>query len=305
MVVLLVVCTIAIGVYVQANLPLKPANAEVENEPIMPNPKYQVVNSPQEENIKWGTVDEVRTVDNASDEPGQAINPDVVVPQKEMMVDEVIAYGKELTAKVAKIFLTPGWLHIKYENQSYAVDPLSVLPDGSPVPTQSITDRWLLLDDEGYIVEEVTIDDTGDPATTQIVVFKDGIVTNLTFPELTSEQEPYKINMLGRLDFDTLTIRTEDGGDLDLFETEMDGEALIVFSRSDRFDSPMTLGKSSTKISGFIHQYLYSKSTGLPYMAEKYDVYPNGEMVLKQRTTYLTFEKVDSPPKEVQSYIEK
>ncbi|MFZ3070061.1 MAG: hypothetical protein WA110_02940 [Anaerolineaceae bacterium] len=243
--------------------------------------------------------------DTSADEPGQVTKEENATAQVEMTVEQIAAYGEELTAKAGEIYLTPGWLHIAYENESFLSDPRSVLPDGTPVPTKSVTDKWLFLNDEDYVVEEVTIDDTGDPATTQIVVFRNGVVTNLTFPTLTSEQEAYQLHTLGRLNFDALTIRVEDGQDLDLFETEVDGEAVVVFSRSDRYDPPVTFGKSPTQISETIHQYSYLKATGLPFMAEKYYVYPSGERVLKQRTTYVTFEKVDAPPAEILTYLEE
>jgi hypothetical protein len=95
--------------------------------------------------------------------------------------EDVIAYARTLVEKAAQTYINPGWLHISSQDKAF-ITASSTLPDGTPIPTHSVNDKWILLGTDGNVIEAVTIDDTGDEATTQIVVYQDGYFTNLTFP---------------------------------------------------------------------------------------------------------------------------
>ena len=75
--------------------------------------------------------------------------------------------------------------------ESFAPDSVT-LPDGSPTPTKWKDELWVLLDNKGNAVKAVTLQDTGDPTTSQVSVFDQGIWTNITLGTSSQEVEVYK-----------------------------------------------------------------------------------------------------------------
>jgi hypothetical protein len=177
----------------------------------------------------------------------------------------------------------------------------ATLPDGSPIPTKSVNDLWVLLDSDGYALKAVTIDDTGNPITSQTTVFQDGIWTNLSIAELSSqEKETYRPTFD---DFISFAETYKDILNLEKAEMELNGEKVIVFSATQIFKEPVTLGKSSTIISGMEGKYYFSLDTGLLMKVEEFHVYPSGEIMLAGQTTLINIEKIDTPPANILAYF--
>jgi hypothetical protein len=221
--------------------------------------------------------------------------------------DDVIAYARTLVEKAAKTYINPGWLHISSQKEAF-ITASSTLPDGTPIPTHSVIDQWLLLGMDGNVIEKVTIDDTGDEATTQIVVYQDGYFTNLTFPEMSSQgkESVQKTTVDGGF-LSSAIRRSENGVAIHMEEGEINNEKVVVFSYTDEFPSPITFGKAedSQTIAGKYIKYFFSADSGVLRMYEDYNVYPNGDVKLRVRKTYTVYEKVDLPPKEVLAYLNK
>lgn len=218
--------------------------------------------------------------------------------------NDAVAYAKTLIEKADQTYLTPGWLHISSQTETFVTDS-STLPDGTPIPTKSFNDLWALIDTDGDVIMAVTIDDTGDTFTSQITVFQDGFWTNLTIPELSSqEKQIYQINTLDNGFLASVT-RMKDALEIQKEEAELNGQKVVVFSLTDKFPAPTAIGKSSLVIAGIYSKYYFSVDSGLLRMVEDYHVYPSGEVNLWNRITYLTIEKVDIPPKEILSYFTK
>jgi len=218
--------------------------------------------------------------------------------------DDVVAYAKTLIEKVDQTYLTPGWLHISSQTEIF-ITASNTLPDGTPIPTNSFNNLWALIDADRSVIKAVTIDDTGDAFTSQTTVFQDGFWTNLTIPELSSqEKEIYQIHTLDN-GFLASAIRMKDSLEIQKEEVELNNEKIVVFSLTDKFPSPITIGKSSLVIAGIYSKYYFSVNSGLLRMVEDYHVYPSGDIKLWSRTTYITIEKVDSPPKDILSYFVK
>lgn len=218
--------------------------------------------------------------------------------------NDTVAYAKTLIEKADQTYLTPGWLHISSQTETF-VTASSTLPDGTPIPTKSFNDLWALIDTDGDVIRAVTIDDTGDTFTSQITVFQDGFWTNLTIPELSSqEKQIYQIDTLDNGFLASVT-RMKDSLEIQKEEAELNSQKVVVFSLTDKFPAPIAIGKSSLVIAGIYSKYYFSVDSGLLRMVEDYHVYPSGEVNLWNRITYLTIEKVDIPPKEILSYFTK
>jgi hypothetical protein len=222
--------------------------------------------------------------------------------------DDVIAFARTLVEKAAQTYINPGWLHISSQREAF-ITASSTLPDGTPIPTHSVIDRWLLLGTDGNVIEAVTIDDTGDEATTQIVVYQDGYWTNLTFPEVSAsqEKETSRITTLDGGFLASATGRLRDAVAIHMEEVGINNENVVVFSYLEEFSSPITYGKAedSQTIVGKYIKYFFSVDSGVLRMYEDYNVYPNGDVKLRVRKTYTVYEKVDLPPKEVLAYLNK
>lgn len=218
--------------------------------------------------------------------------------------NDIVAYAKTLIGKVDQTYLTPGWLHISSQTETF-ITASNTLPDGTLIPTKSFNDLWALIDADGSVINAVTIDDTGDTFTSQTTVFQDGFWTNLTIPELSSqEKEIYQINTLDN-GFLTSATRMKDSLEIQKEEVELSNEKVVVFSLTDKFSSPIAIDKSSLVIAGIYSKYYFSVDSGLLRMVEDYHVYPSGDIKLWNRITYVTIEKVDFPPKEISSYFTK
>lgn len=218
--------------------------------------------------------------------------------------NDTVAYAKTLIEKVDQTYLTPGWLHISSQTETF-ITASNTLPDGTLIPTKSFNDLWALIDTDGSVIKAVTIEDTGDTLTSQTTVFQDGLWTNLTIPELSSqEKEIYQINTLDN-GFLASATRMKDALEIQKEEVELNNEKVVVFSLTDKFPSPIAIGKSSLVIAGIYSKYYFSVDSGLLRMVEDYHVYPSGDIKLWHRITYLTIEKVDFPPKEISSYFTK
>jgi hypothetical protein len=221
--------------------------------------------------------------------------------------EDVIAYARTLVEKAAQTYINPGWLHISSQDKAF-ITASSTLPDGTPIPTHSVNDKWILLGTDGNVIEAVTIDDTGDEATTQIVVYQDGYFTNLTFPEVTASQEKefVQITTLDGGFLSSAIRRSGNGVAIHMEEVEINNEKVVLFSYTDEFE-PVTLGKTedSLTVAGIYSKFFFSVDSGVLRMLEDYYVYPNGEIELWVRKTFTTYEKVDLPPKEVLAYLNK
>lgn len=218
--------------------------------------------------------------------------------------NDIVAYAKTLIEKVDQTYLTPGWLHISSQTETF-ITSSNTLPDGTLIPTKSFNDLWALIGTDGSVIKAVTIDDTGDTFTSQTTVFQDGFWTNLTIPELSSqEKEIYQINTLDN-GFLTSAARMKDSLEIQKEEVGLSNEKVVVFSLTDNFSSPIAIDKSSLVITGIYSKYYFSVDSGLLRMVEDYHVYPSGDIKLWNRITYVTIEKVDFPPKEISSYFTK
>jgi hypothetical protein len=230
---------------------------------------------------------------------GQFPNTIYVDSEQKITNDEIIALAKKITVK-ANPYLSPGWLHITSQIESFFTLS-ATLPDGSPVPTKSTNDLWALLGPDGYAIQAVTIDDTGDPKTTQTSVFQNGIWSNLSIGMTTQEKETYRPTLDNFISF---AEAYKDILDLETTNLEVDGSQVVVFTATQLFQEPVRLAKSSNEIVGTTGKYYFSQVTGLPLRVEGYHIYPDGAMKLASRISLVNIENIETPPPEILAYFQ-
>ena len=210
--------------------------------------------------------------------------------------DEIINEARQLINIGVQKYLTAGWIHIVSRIEDFVTES-GTLPDGSPIPTDSTNESWMLLDEEGFAVKKVTIDDTGDSRTSQTTVYQDGVWKNLALDTATTDPEKFRptldSNFLGYAEAykDTVELHVE--------ESELDGQNVAVYTMTEFFKEPVYFGKSSTAVAGAIGKYYFSLETGVLMKLERYYLYPDGELQLVRQITTLVIEKVDSPPSDI------
>lgn len=216
--------------------------------------------------------------------------------------DEIIDEARELLDIGVQRYLTGGWLHIVFRTESFVTES-ETLPDGSPIPTESTTESWKLLDEQGFALKIVTIDDTGDPRTSQTTVYQDGVWKNLALNTETTDSEKYKLtldsNFLGSAVAykDTVELHTE--------ESELNGQKVVVYSMTESYKEPLYYDNSSTAVVASIGKYYFSLETGVLLKLERYYLYPNGELQLVRQITTLLIEKVDTLPSNILALLGK
>lgn len=152
--------------------------------------------------------------------------------------------------------LAPGFLHISKERQIFSSNS-ATFANGELIPTFEKIDEWYQLGVGGQVIAYVSITDTGDPATTQTVVYKDKKFTNLTFPNLAST-EP-----------EDFFLKTLDFGFADIFSREKSADLVVSqegnetkFSITTPIDNP-EVNPKGVSYSAIRENYSISNDTGL------------------------------------------
>jgi len=219
--------------------------------------------------------------------------------------DNVLAQAEKLIKKAEKKYLVTGWLHIYSETEAF-VTASDVLPDGSPVPTHWTDDTWILLDDKGNAKSAITLQDTGDPKTSQTSIYKDSVWTNLTLG-IVMEPEIYSPSLDGGFFASTLPYKAA----LKLSSEQVtlnDGQRAICFSSEEKYTKPLKLGKDTKikkaqEIQGMVFKYCFSPDTGMQLQIESYALDLNGNLVLTQRSIIHVVEKIATPPSDILNYL--
>ena len=152
--------------------------------------------------------------------------------------------------------LAPGLLHISKERQILSSNS-ATFANGETIPTFEKIDEWYQLGVGGQVIAYVSITDTGDPATTQTVVYKDKKFSNLTFPDLAST-EP-----------EDFFLKTLDFGFADIFSREKSADLVVSqegnetkFSITTPIDNP-EVNPKGVSYSAIRENYIISNDTGL------------------------------------------
>lgn len=217
----------------------------------------------------------------------------------------VVESVSKLIEKTAKIYATAGWVHIAAKTE-VAFLLSDTLPDGSPMPTTWRTDTWLLLDENGYLIRGVDIQDTGSSTTSQVSIFKDGVWSNITLgmaPDSTSPENNRSYRPLDHTILDQ-ALMWKDFVVLEINDTSIGNENVLEYTVTSRSVKPYDLTGYDFSLTGSAFKYYLSKETGLVLKTEQYDITEDGQYKLIQRITTIVDEKIKEPPAEVLKYLE-
>ncbi len=225
------------------------------------------------------------------------------IPASQLVSNEqLVLEAMSLIEKAAQTFLVPGWLHIVSSTEDFFAES-AVLPDGSPVPTGSMNESWILLDHEGFAVQIVTIDDTGDPRTTQTSVYQNGVWTNLSMG--TSIQDTDKFRPT--LDSNFVGLVTTYSGILEIEKADgaLEGQSVSVYAITEMFKEPTSYAGSSEAVLGTVRKFYFSNETGVLLRLERYSIMTNGNLVLIRQIDTLLIERIEFLPSDVANLLSK
>ena len=193
--------------------------------------------------------------------------------------------------------LAPGLLHISKERQIFSSNS-ATFTNGELIPTFEKIDEWYQLGEGGQVIAYVSITDTGDPATTQTVVYKDKKFTNLTFPNLAST-EP-----------EDFFLKTLDFGFADIFSGEKTADLVVSqegnetkFSITTLINNPEANSKG-VNYSGIREYYSISNDTGLIRQIGRDYIDLEGNEVQAFTIQILGIERVKAFPEDISAFFE-
>jgi len=193
--------------------------------------------------------------------------------------------------------LAPGLLHISKERQIFSSNS-ATFTNGELIPTFEKIDEWYQLGEGGQVIAYVSITDTGDPATTQTVVYKDKKFTNLTFPNLAST-EP-----------EDFFLKTLDFGFADIFSGEKTADLVVSqegnetkFSITTLINNPEANSKG-VNYSGIREYYSISNDTGLIRQIGRDYIDLEGNEVQAFTVQILGIECVKAFPEDISAFFE-
>lgn len=212
--------------------------------------------------------------------------------------EEIVATLTEFNNRISNSFLSPGWLHISSHSENFTMAS-ETFDDGTPIPTEEQVDNWYFIDETGEVVKAVLIHDTGDPNTTQIVVYQDRRFINLLFPNMDSDEEE---DFVLSLDYHLEEFLQ---GNVDIpVEMSVDTETGLTSIILDiRYEKVVSYQNADVTVLGHISTYQFDSQTGLLKMLEQSYIVPDGSRILNYRHVTQLAEKVDIPPDWVLEYL--
>ncbi|MFZ3150474.1 MAG: hypothetical protein WA116_02195 [Anaerolineaceae bacterium] len=203
----------------------------------------------------------------------------------------------DLNAKASKELLAPGYLHIA-KTKDVFLSASDTLADGSPIPQFEKIDEWYLLGENGEILEYVSITDTGDPKTSQVVIYQNKLFTNLTFPNMKSEapEDFY----LQSLDFGFSSYYLGKGNVASSI-VGTTAESILIASKIS-LDQTVNF-REDLLVNAINDVYTFTLDTGMVKAIETYLIQPNGTEILQTRTEIISVESVNGFPDNAAAYL--
>lgn len=192
--------------------------------------------------------------------------------------------------------LQPGWIHIKYHNEFFIMAS-ETFSDGTAIPTEEMVDQWIELGENGEILQYVKVQDTGDPKTTQIIVYQDKLFKNLTFPNMDSK-EPADRHMTS---FDNgLFDYLKKNPEVQIEVIEEDGFVIITLLTMLGNEVEFENGVACI---GYFSTYQFDAEIGVLTKSEFNYISPSGDLQLSSRMDTFLVESIQTPPNNILEYL--
>lgn len=225
---------------------------------------------------------------------------------------KVVEQVEALLEKSEILSATSTWIHSSVKTDIlFAMS--ETLPDGSPMPMAYTTDHWYRLDEQGYLIQGISMVDTGSPATFQVSVYREGIWYNLILGTSTDTGNPEDIKPYRPVDhpyrpadhtFLEQALLSKDWARLDFGYAEIDGKRVAKYTIVT-YNSIYGYGATPTPpVKIYAYNYYLSLETGSVVMMEFFLPGDDGELHLAQRVTTIIEEKIKEPPAEILKYLE-
>ena len=213
---------------------------------------------------------------------------------------KILEQAKSMVEELDKQYLKEGWLYFSSHTETFPATE-SFFADGSPIPTAWHSETWVLLGADGNAIKAVSIQDAGDPSTTTISVFEDGIWHNVTLGLISDEPEIYRPGFGGSL----INMSERFIGNIKLSQTKDAEKSAIVFTVEDLYKEPVSFvdDDSDQPAIGGVIRYYYSEDSGLPIMTEDLTLYLDGSLRLRQRITEYPPKRDVAPPDHLYDYF--
>ncbi|MFZ3070856.1 MAG: hypothetical protein WA110_07040 [Anaerolineaceae bacterium] len=212
-------------------------------------------------------------------------------------IQNEIQHVVDINAKASQEFLVPGYLHIAKTKEA-PLTSSETFADGTLIPQIEKINEWYLLGNNGEVMEYVSITDTGDPKTSQVVIYKNKLFNNLTFPNLKS-QAPEDF-YLQALDFGFSTYYQGKQNVLNSI-VETTAESISVVSKTS-FDQPINY-KDELSVSAIKDVYTFATDTGMVRTIKNYLIQPDGNEIMQARTEIVSVDSIDGFPDDVAAYL--
>ena len=228
-----------------------------------------------------------------------------ISPEQMEKNKKVVAIARELLGNAEKTYLISGWLHIVQRTETF-FSLSTTMPDGSPVPTQWEDNLWYLQDKNGYVVQAVSIQNTGTEAISQTSTFKDGVWNNLALKvRPNSNAVPFRVPIDGGFlqNAERGIAENFTGAALEYTEDTVGDQPAITFTVTQKMTKPVQVADTGHWKIGVARKYSFSPTSGMLLQVEQYDILPDGTYQLLRRISVTLVETVDTPPAEVLGHL--
>lgn len=168
---------IQIAMASRATLQRQSSGQEALSEPISNTSENEVDNAP--------VSDILENVDAHNIEQAPI---DTTLESSEIKEDPPLQDFLTLTKQYEAQILQPGWVHYVSQVDRDSDNPSDPLPNGLVIPEDILMDTWMLLDEEGFIIQAIDQMVTLDGQVIQTSILENGVWTNLTLGDWIGEE---------------------------------------------------------------------------------------------------------------------
>lgn len=197
------------------------------------------------------------------------------------------------------------WTHSSVKTDLF-ITMSDKMPDGSPMPMAYTMDNWYRLDEKGYLIQGITMVDTGFPETFQVTVYREGIWYNLILGTSTDTGNPADIKPYRPAEHTILeqAFLSKDSVRLDFEYAEINDQRVAVYTMiHEENNAPREIGIPGYLTKGYAYKYYLSLETGNVVVMEYFYITADGKLDLVRRDTTIVEEKIKEPPTEILKYL--
>jgi hypothetical protein len=233
-------------------------------------------------------------------------------PTRMAPANSALATGQPLLDEMQKLRQSeavpagPGWVHQVFQIDQ--ADSAKTLDTGD-LPEQPLeyrTDTWYRLDEQGYIREAVYIRSSPDGKLLGVDI--DNGIYHFSLPEGSGgmgtdvyiAKPSYDFNQVAYFN-DVVT----GGGTISREDSQVDGSACRLYTATQTFNPAAVYSNEALPARASRHSVCIDPKTGTVLQIQDRMEYTDGTSQIRDTTRFLSLEKVDSLPADVQQYLDQ